>query len=171
MVPLGVGIAASVLVGNAVGRGDSGGARRAAGAGMLVGVGFMAATAVAFVLAPWTFAWAYTDVPAVIAVAASLIPIAGVFQVFDGAQVVASGVLRGVGESRVPAVANLVGYWVVGVPVGWWLAKSLDAGPRGYWWGLTLGLVAVAVLLAWRVVHALRGEVRRIQDPGGIRSS
>jgi MATE family multidrug resistance protein len=163
MVPLGVGIAASVLVGNAVGRGDAPSARRAAGAGFLCGVGFMAASALVLVALPRLLARAYTDVDAVGVVAASLIPIAGVFQVFDGAQVVASGILRGAGETRVPAAANLVGYWVVGIPIGWWLAARMDLGPRGLWWGLTFGLVAVAVLLAWRVVHALRGEVRRVE--------
>jgi MATE family multidrug resistance protein len=169
MVPLGVGIAASVLVGNAIGRGDSPSARRAAGAGFLCGVGFMAASALTLVALPRLLAQAYTDVDAVVVVAASLIPIAGVFQVFDGAQVVASGILRGAGETRVPAAANLVGYWVVGIPIGWALATGAGLGPRGLWWGLTFGLVAVAALLSWRVVHALRGEVRRttIESPTG----
>jgi MATE family multidrug resistance protein len=62
----------------------------------------------------------------------------------------------------VPAAANLIGYWIVGIPIGWMLATRADLGPRGLWWGLTFGLVAVAVLLAWRVVHALRGDVRRV---------
>ncbi len=170
MVPLGVGIASSVLVGNAIGRGDAPSARRAAGAGFLCGVGFMAASALVLVALPGLLARAYTDVDAVVVVAASLIPIAGVFQVFDGAQVVASGILRGAGETRVPAAANLVGYWIVGIPIGWWLATSVGLGPRGLWWGLTFGLVAVAALLAWRVLHALRGEVRRVEaapDPAG----
>ncbi len=161
MVPLGVGIAASVLVGHAVGRGDAPSARRAAGAGFLCGVGFMAASALVLLGAPRLLAQAYTDDAAVVAVAASLIPIAGVFQVFDGAQVVASGILRGAGETRVPAAANLVGYWIVGIPIGWTLATRADLGARGLWWGLTFGLVAVAALLAWRVVHVLRGDVRR----------
>jgi MATE family multidrug resistance protein len=130
----------------------------------------MAASALVLVALPGLLARAYTDVDAVVVVAASLIPIAGVFQVFDGAQVVASGILRGAGETRVPAAANLVGYWIVGIPIGWWLATGAGLGPCGLWWGLTFGLVAVAALLAWRVVHALRGDVRRVEatpDPAG----
>jgi len=163
MVPLGVGIASSVLVGNAIGRGDSAAARRAAGAGILCGVGFMATTAVAFIALPRLLASAYSNGADVVAVAASLIPIAGVFQVFDGAQVVASGVLRGAGETRTPAVANLVGYWFVGLPIGWLLATRADMGPRGLWWGLTAGLVCVAAVMGARMLHALRGEVRRVE--------
>jgi MATE family multidrug resistance protein len=162
MVPLGIGTAASVLVGNAIGRGDANSARRAAGAGFLCGVAFMALSGAMFLSVPGIFAQAYTHDAAVVALAASLIPIAGVFQVFDGVQCVATGVLRGAGESRPAAAANLVGYWMVGLPFGWWLTTGAGLGPKGVWWGLTLGLAAVAVLLSWRTARVLRGEVRRI---------
>ena len=163
MVPLGFGIASSVLVGNAVGRADAAGARRAAGAGLLCGVGFMVTSAAALLAVPGLFAAGFTDDAAVLAVGVTLIPIAGIFQVFDGAQVVSSGILRGAGESRIPAVANFLGYWVVGLPFGWWLTRRMGGDPAGMWWGLTLGLAAVASLLAWRVRHALRGDVRRVE--------
>lgn len=95
MVSVGVAQAASVLVGHAVGREDPPAARRAAGAGLLAGAGFMACTAVLFLTVPGTLARLYTDEAAVVGVTAVLIPVAGVFQVFDGIQVVSSGVLRG----------------------------------------------------------------------------
>jgi multidrug resistance protein, MATE family len=161
-VPLAAAMATSVLVGNAIGRGDSAGARRAAGAGLACGTLFMATTAALFLVLPGLFATGFTDDAAVVAVAVSLVPIAGVFQVFDGVQVVASGILRGAGESRVPAAANLVGYWLVGLPVGWWLTTRTSLGPRGVWWGLTGGLVAVAALLSWRVVHVLGRDLARL---------
>jgi MATE family multidrug resistance protein len=163
MVPLGVAMAASVLVGNAVGRGDMPAARKAAGAGLAVGAGFMATSAVAFLTFSTALALAYNDEPEVVKTAAALLGIAGVFQVFDGVQCVASGILRGAGESRMPAAANLAGYWVLGLPAGWWLTKSRGMGPAGLWWGLTLGLAAVAVLLAWRTFHVLSRDVARLE--------
>jgi MATE family multidrug resistance protein len=151
MVPLGVAQAAGVRVGHAVGRGDPSGARRAAGAGLVVGASFMALTAALFLSIPGPLARVYTTQPAVLGLAATLIPIAGVFQVFDGIQVVASGVLRGVGDTRWPMVVNLVGFWAVGLPVSAYLGLGLDRGPTGLWWGLAVGIGAVATLLLARV--------------------
>lgn len=162
MVPLGVGMAASVLVGNAVGRGAAEDARRAAGAGLVCGASFMAGSAVVFLTCAPLLAGAYVDETETLRLAASLVAIAGVFQVFDGVQCVATGILRGAGESRIPAAANLLGYWVIGLPVGWWLVKGAGLGPGGLWWGLTLGLAAVAVLLTWRTFHVLSRTVARL---------
>ena len=117
MVPLGVSSAAAVLVGQAVGRGDGDGVRRAARAALLVGAGFMALSGAAFVSAPGTLARLYTADGAVRVVASALIPIAGVFQIFDGLQVVATGLLRGAGDTRTPMVVNVLGFWLLGFPV------------------------------------------------------
>ncbi len=108
MVPLGVSMAASVMVGNAVGRNDAVAARRYARAALFTGGGFMAATAGVFLGMPGALARIYTTDPAVLALAVSLIPIAGVFQVFDGLQVVCVGILRGLGDTRAPMVVALV---------------------------------------------------------------
>jgi MATE family multidrug resistance protein len=162
MVPLGVSSAAAVRVGNAVGAGDAPRARRAAGAAPAVGVGFMAASALALLALPRALAGLYTGDAAVLALAASLIPIAGVFQVFDGLQVVSLGILRGAGDTRAPAVANVVGFWVLGLPAGAWLAFRGGAGPRGLWWGLVLGLAATGLVNAARVRVKLRGAVARV---------
>ncbi len=165
MVPLGVSQASGVLVGNAVGRADADGARRAAGAGMLVGVGFMSVTAILFLATPGPLARLMTDEADVLAIAVVLLPLAGVFQVFDGLQVVASGILRGVADVHVPFAINLFAYWGVAVPVGYWLAFSRDAGPPGLWWGLVAGLAVAAVLLGARVlVHLSRPLVRARVD-------
>jgi MATE family multidrug resistance protein len=110
MVPLGVAQATAVRVGNAIGAGNSDGARRAASSGLLLGAGFMALTAVLFIGLPGGLARAYTSVDEVRFLAATLIPIAGFFQVFDGLQVVSAGVLRGAGDTRAPLVINLVGF-------------------------------------------------------------
>jgi MATE family multidrug resistance protein len=162
MVPLGVSQATAVLVGQGVGRSDPPGARRAAGAGLLLGIGFMAVTAVLFLNVPELFARIYTDETEVLALAILLIPLAGVFQVFDGIQVVSSGVLRGVGDTRYPMMVNLLGFWCLGIPVSAWLGFRSSAGPPGLWWGLVLGLSSVAVILLFRIRSHLGSELRRI---------
>ena len=162
MVPLGVAGAASVLVGNAVGRGDPAAARRASIAALAAGVGFMGLTSAAFVLASGPLAALYTPDPGVRRLAATLIPIAGVFQVFDGTQVVSIGALRGLGDTRAPVWINVLGFWLLGFPVSLTFGFALDLGPRGLWWGLVVGLVAVALLLLARLRQRLRGAIRRL---------
>ena len=162
MVPLGVAAAAAVLVGHAVGRGDPEAARREAGAALACGIGFMSVTAILLIsFAPW-LARVFTADPGILTVAAALIPIAGVFQVFDGIQGVAGGILRGAGDTRVPMWSNLAGYALVGLPLGAWLAFTLGWGALGIWWGLVAGLAAVAALLGWRVHVVVGGDLRRL---------
>jgi len=166
MVPLGVGDAASVLVGHAVGRGDPAGARNAARSALLCGAGFMSCTGLAFLSLPHVFARLYTADPGVVAVAATLIPLAGVFQVFDGLQVVAGGILRCLGETRVAMTVNILGYWLLGLPVSYLLGFRAGWGPVGLWWGLVVGLGVVATVLLARVRAALRRQQRRVTiDP------
>jgi MATE family multidrug resistance protein len=104
----------------------------------------------------------YTADPTLIAIAGSLIPIAGFFQVFDGLQAVGAGVLRGLGDTRVPLVAMLSGYWLIGVPVSVVLAFRTGMGPQGLWWGFVAGLAAVAVFLLMRVRALFRRSVHRV---------
>ncbi|HSJ62296.1 MAG TPA: MATE family efflux transporter [Gemmatimonadaceae bacterium] len=162
MVPLGISAAATVLVGHAVGRNDAEDARGASKAALVLGTGFMATMAVVMLTMPELLARAYTSDRAVIALAAVLIPIAGVFQVFDGLQVVSIGLLRGLGDTRTPLIVNLLGFWLLGLPVSLWLAFRLDYGPRGLWWGLVVGLAAVAFALLSRVRARLSQEMRRL---------
>ena len=162
MVPVGVAQACAVLVGQAVGRHDPQAARRAAGAGLVVGVSFMSLTAILFLTAPGLLARIYSTDMRVVGAAAMLIPIAGVFQVFDGIQVVASGALRGVGDTRVPMLVNLLGFWGVGLPICLLLGFGLDGGPQGIWWGLAAGIAVVAVLLMLRIRARFGRELRRI---------
>jgi MATE family, multidrug efflux pump len=162
MVPMGVSTATAVLVGHAIGAGDEERARRAASAGMLSGVGFMAVSAICLVAAPTLFARAYSTDLSVIALAATLIPIAGLFQVFDGIQVVATGILRGIGDTEAPMVINILGFWLVGLPASAWLAFGRQAGARGLWWGLVAGLAVVSTLLLLRVRSRMQRRMRRL---------
>jgi MATE family multidrug resistance protein len=122
----------------------------------------MSCTAVVFLSLPGPLARLYTTEAPVIAVAMGLIPLAGVFQVFDGTQVVAGGILRGLGETKVAMLVNLLGYWFFGLPVSYLLGFLLGFGPRGLWYGLVLGLAATATILLMRVRMALARERRRV---------
>ncbi len=167
MVPLGVGSAASVLVGRAIGANDPAHARRVAASALLCGPAFMAVSACALLAFARPFAAAWTSVPEVVAVAATLIPIAGVFQVFDGVQVVAAGVLRGAGDTRAALIANLTGFWLVGLPVSLVLGFGAGLGVQGLWWGFVAGLAAVALFLLMRVRRVLAGPVERVVVDAG----
>lgn len=166
MVPLGVGDAGSVLVGQAVGRGDPEGTRGAARAALACGVTFMSLTAAIFLAFPEPLARLYSRDLDVVRVAATLIPIAGVFQVFDGLQVVAAGILRGLGDTRVPMLVNLLGYWLIGIPVSVYLGFGTGLGPVGLWWGLVLGLALVGASLLLRVRARLARRQSRVVIDG-----
>lgn len=162
MVPLGVGSATAVRVGVAIGAGDAVRAKHAIRAGYVCGIGFMVLTGLTFLLLPRTLAAAFSPDPRVIALAGTLIPIAGVFQVFDGAQAVGAGVLRGAGDTAVPLGVMLASYWLVGVPVSAYLAFRTPTGAHGLWWGFTISLSAVAFFLFLRIRVVFRRGVERV---------
>ena len=167
MVPVGIAAAAAVRVGHAIGAGDPPRARAAARAALLLGVSFMSCTGLAFLLLPAPIARIYSNDASIVAIAATLLPIAGVFQVFDGAQAVGAGILRGAGDTRAPLVMNLLGFWVIGIPTSALLAFGLGLGAKGLWWGFVAGLGAVAVFLTWRVAAVLRRRVARVRVEEG----
>ncbi len=155
MVPLGVSIATSVRVGQAVGRRDPDGVRRAGWLGVAVAASFMVMTACLYVFAPRLVTSVFIDVtdPAnlvVVRYAATFLTMAGAFQVFDGVQVAAVGALRGLKDTRIPMLITLLSYWVVGFVTGLVCAFWLDMGPRGMWFGLLAGLACAATLLSLR---------------------
>jgi MATE family multidrug resistance protein len=151
MVPLGVSSAGAVRVGHAIGRGDPEGAARAGWTALLLGAGFMALAAAAFLLVPRVLIGAFTTDARVLTMGASLLMVGAVFQTFDGVQGVATGVLRGLGDTRTPMIWNLVGHWFIGLPLGYTLCFTLGYGAVGLWWGLSCGLIicGVALLLTW----------------------
>lgn len=152
MVPLGLSAAGAVRVGQALGRGDPDAARRAGWVSVSLGVGFMVVSATALItLADPILAIFRLDAP-VVELARWLIVCAGVFQIFDGLQVTLSGVLRGTGDTMSPMLANLVGHWAIGLPIGYWLGLRAGWGAPGLWVGLAagLGVVSVVLLVIWR---------------------
>lgn len=154
MGPLGMSTAAATRVGNLLGGGRDWG--RAAWTSIGLGALLMVGWGLLFWTAPRWLAEAFVNGPDAVALAAVLLPVAGGFALFDGVQVVAFGVLRGAGDTRVPAVANIVGYYVIGLPLGAWLAFGAGLGAWGLWLGLAIALACVAGLLMLRLVQVQR---------------
>jgi MATE family multidrug resistance protein len=152
MVPYGISSAGAVRVGHAVGRADLPGAARAGWTALLFGAAFMTAAAVVFITSGHLLIGAFTRDPDVIRAGVSLLAIAAVFQLFDGVQGVATGILRGLGDTRTPMMWNLAGHWVIGLPLGYALCFAAGLGVRGLWWGLSVGLIicGTALLAIWQ---------------------
>jgi MATE family multidrug resistance protein len=165
MVPLGVASAGAVRVGHAVGRRDAHGASRAGWTALLFGALFMSLAAAVFLTMPRALIGAFTRDPGVLEVGVTLLFVAAVFQLFDGLQGVATGALRGLGDTRTPMLWNFAGHWLIGLPLGYSLCFTLGYGVIGLWWGLSTGLIicGVALVIVWaRSVHRRVVEGRAV---------
>jgi MATE family multidrug resistance protein len=160
MFPLGISTAASVRVGNLIGSGDEDGARRSAQLSLLLGVGVMACFGAAFYFLRWQLPRVYGADSKVTLLCAQTLPIAAAFQMLDGTQVVASGILRGLGRTKPAAVFNLCGYYLLALPLAYWLGLRRGWGLGGIWLGLACGLsfVAVGMLIMVLPRSAYRGR-------------
>ncbi|RUT35230.1 MATE family efflux transporter [Arsenicitalea aurantiaca] len=152
MVPLGLSHATTVRVGVAYGRSHRRGIALAGWTALAVTLGFMSMTAIAFVVLPEQFVGFFLDAAQpgnveTLALAASFLGVAAVFQLVDGAQVSAAAALRGLSDTRTPMLIALLGYWAVGLPVGYLCGFTLGLGGLGIWFGLATGLALVAVIL------------------------
>lgn len=159
MVPLGVSSATAVLVGREMGRGEHREAAKIGWKGLGIGVGFMAISSLFLLTFSTHLIRLYTADAEVQTVAANILLIAALFQLSDGAQIVASGALRGLADTKSAMVANLLGHWAIGLPIGVTLCFVYGKGLPGIWTGLALGLTTVAVCLVWRWNHLSRRRV------------
>lgn len=160
MGALGVSGATATRVGYAVGEGRS--ALRPGLLGIGLGAVVMLAGAFAFSFFPGPLVSIFSQDPEVVALGAQLLGIAAVFQLFDGVQVVAAGALRGAGDVRFAFFANVGAHWLIGLPTSLLFGFTLGLGAPGIWYGLTLGLVTVSVLLAARFVWVARRPIARV---------
>ncbi len=153
MVPLGISSAAAVRVGQCIGARDSVRAGRAGWAAMMLGTTFMASAAVVFVLMPKVIIRLFSPDPNVMRIGVPLFFVAAAFQLFDGLQTVATGALRGAGETRIPMMSSFVAYWAIGLPLGYYLGFPRNMGAFGVWLGLALSLLILgsALVVAWRM--------------------
>jgi MATE family multidrug resistance protein len=152
MVPLGISSAAAVRVGQAIGRRDPQGAADAGGSAIFFGAVFMTLAGIALLLFPRAIARLYTPDAAIIRSTVLLLAAGAAFQLFDGIQTVATGALRGAGDTRTPMLCHFTAYWIIGLPLGAWLCFRKNMGAFGLWAGLSLALILIGIvlLLAWR---------------------
>jgi MATE family multidrug resistance protein len=170
MVPLGIGSAAAVRVGQALGGRDPVAANRSGWAALSLGAGFMFCAAVTLLVVPHAIVRLYTPNPAVIKAGVALLSVGAFFQLFDGLQAVATGALRGAGDTRSAMICHVGFYWLVGLPLGYSLCFRWGWGAPGIWMGLCVALILIglALLFVWyRKIHvpslfrAAAGEIGR----------
>src|SRR6516164_7503532 len=149
MVPLGISSAAAVRVGQAIGRRDPAGARDAGNTAIFLGASFMSCMSIVLLVFPRIIARIYTHDEIVIRSAISLLAAGAAFQLFDGIQTVATGALRGSGDTRTPMLCHFTTYWLIGLPLGAWLCFQRHWGALGLWVGLSLSLILIGILLLY----------------------
>jgi MATE family multidrug resistance protein len=164
MVPLGLASAGAVRVGHAVGARDARRARRAGWTALVLGGAVMIGLGLMLFIFPIPMLSLFTTDARVLQIGSRLLAIAAAFQLFDGTQAVTTGVLRGIGDTRTPMIMNVIGHWVLGLPVGYALCFRLAWGVTGLWIGLSIGLIFCAVALT--VTWILR--TRHLQLPPGV---
>lgn len=163
MVPLGVSSAGAVLVGHGIGQRDGEAAARAGWSALALVTLIMTCSAIAFWWRPGLWMGLFTTDARVIAIGEGLLLVAAAFQLFDGLQVTATGVLRGLGETRRPMIASLLGYWVIGLPLGYALCFHYGYGVVGLWMGLCVGLTLVGIALLWLWHRRIRTAVATLR--------
>jgi MATE family, multidrug efflux pump len=156
MVPLGISSAAAVRVGQAIGRKDSGGASAAGGSAIFFGAGFMTLAGIGLLVFPRWIARIYTPDETVIRTTVLLLAAGAAFQLFDGIQTVATGALRGAGDTRTPMICHFTAYWIIGLPLGAWLCFQRGWGALGLWVGLSLALILIGIVLLFAWMRAVR---------------
>jgi MATE family multidrug resistance protein len=151
MVPLGIASAAAVRVGQALGRRDPPAAARSGWTAIGLGLVFMSFSAVVFLSVPGFIVRLYTHDVRVVELGASLLMMAAFFQLFDGVQGVATGALRGTGDTQSPMLAHLICDWFIGLPIGWYFCFKRGWGVKGLWIGLSLAMIlaGIVLLVAW----------------------
>ncbi|MCG8566218.1 MAG: MATE family efflux transporter [Desulfobacterales bacterium] len=150
MVAMGISAASTIRVGNAVGRESIPDIRAAGFSAIVLVVGFMSLAGLVFVLGRYALPALYLDDIEVIYTAGALLIIVAFFQISDGVQAVAIGMLRGIPDMKIPTLITLTAYWIMGLPSGYVLAFWCDLGIYGVWWGLLISLTVSALLMVMR---------------------
>jgi MATE family multidrug resistance protein len=156
MVATGLSTGGSIAVGDAWGRKNKIDLMMSGKAALIMSILYMGGTAVLFAIFNTFFVGLYIDDVLVGGMAANLLLIAALFQLSDGVQCVSLGILRGINDTKIPTVFTVIAYWVIGIPIGWVLAKYFNLGLYGIWFGLSLGLTFSAVLLSIRFIKESR---------------
>jgi MATE family multidrug resistance protein len=165
MVPLGIGAAAAVRVGQAIGRGSVEDARLSGWTALTIGTICETGAALIFLLAPVAIGRIFTTDRAIIYLAVRLLALAALFELFDGFQTVSTGALRGLGDTRSPMICHFIAYWMLGLPTGWYLCFGRHWGVAGFWVGFNVALIPLGLVLlaVWR-----RQSAERVGTPAAI---
>lgn len=150
MLASGIAAAATILVGNAYGKKNFYRLRMFANSSYHIVLVGMSITAILFIVGSGYLPWLYTSDQQVIILAAHLLVIAGLFQLFDGTQAVGLGILRGITDVNLPTLITFTAYWLIGLPVAYFFGIIMDFGLKGIWYGLTVGLISSSLMLFWR---------------------
>jgi len=156
MVPMGLSIAVSARVGNAVGRSSAADVQMAAKLGLIFSIIFMTCAAAITLSIPAHIVSVYSNESTVIDIGAQLILMAAIFMVFDGLQVTTAGALRGMKDTVVPMFLSGISYWIIGFPLGYFMAETMGYHAIGYWIGFIAGLSSAAILLGFRLRYLLQ---------------
>ncbi len=156
LVCLGLSTAGTIRVGNALGASDFSEVKKAGAVALLLGTGFMVFSGIMLIIFRSDIPYFYTSDREVVLIAPSLLLIAAFFQIFDGTQAVALGILRGIKEVKLPTVITFIAYWLIGLPSAWLLGFPLGFGTEGVWYGLSISLIASSLLLNGRFFYRLR---------------
>lgn len=162
-VPLGISMATTVRVGQAIGRDEPHAARFSGFVGIALAVAFMTGSAIVLFIAPGLIAGIYTNDEAVKEMAVTLLFVAAIFQIFDGLQVAGAGALRGLKDTKIPAILTSFAYWIIGFPLAYLLGITWGGGPRALWIGFICGLGVAAILLNTRF-HLVTQRMIRMRD-------
>jgi len=164
MLPLGLSAATTIRVGNSVGARNIEAVRAIGFNSMVLGLGVMSLTALVFFFFGEHLAWLFVkdneEGRAVAKIAASLLMIAAIFQLADGVQIVSAGALRGLSDVTIPMVCTIVAYWLVGLPLGYFLAFNQKMAAAGIWSGFAVGLAISAIFLSWRFSQRTRASLK-----------
>jgi len=150
MLVSGLAAGSAIRVGNALGRKDLPGMRKAGFAGIYLSAFIMFLAAIAFITGKDWLPSLYVEDTQVLMIAAQLMLIGGLFQIFDGVQAVGLSVLRGMQDVRVPTIVAFISYWIIALPVGYFLAFNFEMGVNGIWYGFVVGLFVASVGLVYR---------------------
>lgn len=153
MIPLGLSMALTVRMGESSHQPER--RKRIALTGWFLTLIVSCSTAALFIFGGTMVARWYIDHPGIIHLTTSLLFVSGIFQIVDGLQVSTTGMLRGLHDTRHPALIGILSYWIIGIPIGYFLAHYTALGPQGVWWGLAAGLGTAALLLIYRLTHMI----------------
>jgi MATE family multidrug resistance protein len=167
MIPLGLSMALSVRIGTAAGAGERERLRPIAISGWWIGAAYSLVGALVFALFGGWMASFFTDEAPVVRMAAAMLVVVGVFQLFDSIQVGSVSMLRGLHDARMPALIGFFSYWMVGLPVAVLLSVKFDLGAVGVWWGLAVGLFVACVMLSPRLWKMTEPGVANRDRAGG----